>query len=272
MNAPDDDGLFITDVRWWSRDKHHFLARYIDAFTTSMKDKPWSGLHYVDLFAGAGIERIEGSGSLAWGSPLIAAQAQNPFTRLHLCEENSTKCEALRVRIARVRPTFDDEVLNGDANALIGAIVGSIPPRSLALAFLDPTGLHLAFESLRVLSEKRADLIIFFPDRLDILRNWKAYYWENPRSNLDSVYGPGSRWRERIEGLTGDRLLVRFREIYCEQIAKLGYRCFGWEPIPADGRPLYRLIFCSRAETGLGIWQRVSQTKPGGQRSFSFDD
>lgn len=52
--SPTDDGLEISTVGEWSRDKHHFLSRYIDAFTNAMKKKGWSGLHYIDLFAGAG--------------------------------------------------------------------------------------------------------------------------------------------------------------------------------------------------------------------------
>ena len=77
--TPKDDGLYIPTVGEWSRDKHYFLARYIDAFTTSMKKKNWSGLHYIDLFAGAGIERLQTSKELDWGSPLIAAYTPHTF-------------------------------------------------------------------------------------------------------------------------------------------------------------------------------------------------
>jgi len=72
LDPPKNDDLYIPQVREHSRDKHYFLMRYIDAFTTSMRDK-WNGLHYIDLFAGAGVERLSESGNLNWGSPLIAA-------------------------------------------------------------------------------------------------------------------------------------------------------------------------------------------------------
>ena len=58
LPEPEDDGLFIPDVGPWSRDKHHFLRRYLHAFTEAMKAKNWHSLHYIDLFAGAGIERL----------------------------------------------------------------------------------------------------------------------------------------------------------------------------------------------------------------------
>ena len=105
LPPPQDDGLIIPTVGEWSRDKHHFLMRYIYAFTTSMKQKQWSGLHYIDLFAGAGIERLETSRELDWGSPLIAAQAPNAFDGLHCCELARKKCEALSHRIERLKST-----------------------------------------------------------------------------------------------------------------------------------------------------------------------
>jgi three-Cys-motif partner protein len=187
LEQPADDGFTIPEVQWWSREKHHFLRRYIDAFVTAMRGKQWSGLHYVDLFAGAGIERLKETGELEWGSPLIAAQAQ--FDQLHLCELNKARHKALRARVQRLRPESSDQVLHGDANEQIRPIVNSIPDRALTLAFLDPYGLHLGYATLSELSRIRSDLIIFFPDRLDANRNWHAYYWENPDSNLDGVLG-----------------------------------------------------------------------------------
>ena len=58
LPPPPDDRLPTDDVGEWSRDKHHFLWRYLDAFTTAMKKKKWSGLHYIDLFAGSGVVKL----------------------------------------------------------------------------------------------------------------------------------------------------------------------------------------------------------------------
>ena len=93
---PKDDGLYIQKVGEGSHKKHWFLMRYIDAFTTSMKNKKWTGLHYIDLFAGAGIEKLRTSQKLNWGSPMIAAKAPYPFDRLHLCEKNKRKYKNCR--------------------------------------------------------------------------------------------------------------------------------------------------------------------------------
>lgn len=268
---PVDDGMVIPEVKRWSREKHHFLARYIDGVTTAMKSKRWSALNYVDLFSGAGLERIAGTNQLEWGSPLIAAQAPAPFSKLYLCEQNREKYEALRSRLGRFRSGFDDRCIHGDANDVVGEIVAKIAPKSLTLAFLDPYGLHADYETLGALGRVQADLILFFPVELDAIRNMRTYYWDDPASRLDAVLGPDSAWRGLVAETPAAQIPIRLIELYVKQISKLGFRHFGWEPIPNHGAPLYRLIFCSKSPVGLKIWRGVSSTKPGGQRTL-FND
>jgi three-Cys-motif partner protein len=269
LPQPKDDGLFIPTVGEWSHDKHYFLIRYIDAFTTAMKNKKWTGLHYIDLFAGAGIEQLETSGKLEWGSAMIAAQARNRFTQIHLCEKEKRPYEALESRVHKIRP--DAQVLHGDANKKISEIIGQIPSGTLSLAFLDPYGLHMEFETLKTLSALRADLIIFFPDRLDVLRNWEHNYFDNPDSNLDRCLGPGADWRSRINETPREQLAVVLRKLYVSQIQTLGYTNFEYERITMGGHPLYILIFCSHSNTAARLWRGISQIKPNKQRTFKFE-
>lgn len=270
LSPPKDDGLFIPEVGEWSQDKHYFLLRYIDIFTTSMKDK-WGALHYIDLFAGAGIERIRNSQNLEWGSPMIAAQAPKPFDGLHLCEITEKKYEALEQRVTRIRP--DAQIIHGDANEKINEIINNIPSRgTLSLAFLDPYGLHLDFETLRILAARKADLIIFFADRIDAIRNWEHYYLDNPESNLDRFLGPDSNWEKLLNETPRDRYAEVLRELYVRQLQeKLGYTEFAYERISNKERPLYSLIFCARHKLAIKFWRDISQKKPDGQRTFKFD-
>ena len=110
LRPPEDDQLETPTVGSWSKDKHHFLRRYIDAFTTAMKGKPWRGLHYIDLFAGAGIERLD-DGTLDWGSPLIAAQSPNQFSCLHLCELKQPRYAALKKRLSKFPQPAEPQLL-----------------------------------------------------------------------------------------------------------------------------------------------------------------
>jgi len=149
LAQPDEDGLITPKVGAWSRHKHWFLRRYIDIFTTGMKDKPWGGgLHYIDLFAGAGIEKVEGHG-LDWGSPLIAAQARYPFTQIHACELDGDLFKALCIRLAKLPQPKPPQLINGDANEAVHDICKDIPSGALSLAFLDPFGLHYTFKHSR---------------------------------------------------------------------------------------------------------------------------
>lgn len=271
LEPPKDDGLLIPEVGEWSKDKHFFLMHYVNAFTTAMKGKQWSGLHYIDLFAGAGIERLKTSKKLDWGSPLIAAQVRYQFTRLHLCERDKEKFNALQSRIKRYRP--DTQLLNGDSNKKIYDILEEIPARSLSVAFLDPYGLHLDFKTLKALAQKRVDLILFFPDHLDVLRNWETYYWDNLSSPLDTCLGKGANWREILEQCPRDQIVEKLRYLYEQQLRTLGYTEFEYERISRnDGHPLYRLIFCAQHTVASKIWRGISRKKPDGQRTFDFGD
>ena len=269
LPPPKDDGLYIPTVGGWSRDKHYFLRRYIDAFTTSMKDKKWKGLHYIDLFAGAGIVRLEGSRKLDWGSPMIAAHAPFPFDKLHLCEKNRRTYNTLKARVDRVKP--NSQLLCGDANEKIYEIIKEIPIRTLSLAFLDPYGLHLDYETLEVLSNVRSDLIIFFPDHLDAIRNWEHNYLDNPNSNLDHCLGPGADWRTVLNEAPAEYRAESLRKLYIDQLRnKLGYTEFEFERISFKNHPLYILILCSRHKLAAKLWQRISGKKPNGQRTWPF--
>jgi three-Cys-motif partner protein len=264
-----DDGEYIPTVGPWSAQKHYFLRRYIHAFTTAMRSKKWVSVHYIDLFAGAGIERIKGRG-LEWGSPLIAAQSPVRFRRLHLCERNEQAFRALQQRVTQFTQPTAPQILHADANQIVGLIVDAIPRRALSLAFLDPYGLHLHFDTLRQLATRRVDLLIFFPDHLDALRNWENVYAGKPDSNLDRVLG-GVSWRRILQNAPRATWAHELRKIYERQIQTLGYRRFDYERISLpSGRFLYVLIFCTRSDAGLKIWKGIAGTKVDGQRSFDF--
>jgi len=269
LDPPQDDGLYTPVVGPWSSAKHHFLRRYIDGFTTAMKAKGWHGLHYIDLFASAGVERIE-NGDLDWGSPLIAAQAPNRFTRLHLCELRKKPHSALVKRLERFTQPQAPQTLLGDANMLVAEVIKEIPQGSLSLAFLDPHGLHLHFDTLKRLSERRVDFVIFFPDHLDALRNWERVYQGKPDSNLDLVLG-GAPWRDEMLRVSRASWPEVLRTIYVAQIRKLDYTEFEYERISLPtGRFLYRLIFCSKDKAGARIWRGIASKKADGQTSFDF--
>src|SRR5207253_6198420 len=84
-----------------------------------------------------------------------------------------------------------------DANSAVTEISRRMSLDSLALAVIDPTGLHFHFDSLQTLvRNRRVDLIYLFPDGMDVRRNLELYL---ANDRLDLVLGT-SQWRDRIAG------------------------------------------------------------------------
>jgi len=76
---PQDDGLLTRSSGSWAVSKLDYLARYIDVFETSMRQK-WAIRNYIDLMAGPGKDRVRDSGAILLGSPLLALVTRYPFT------------------------------------------------------------------------------------------------------------------------------------------------------------------------------------------------
>ena len=265
LGEPQDDGLVIHEVGPWSRDKHHFLRRYVDAFTTAMgKKKQWSGLHFIDLFAGAGIEKLKGAG-LDWGSPLIAATTRFPFSQLHACELDDENVRALQLRLNKFVQPSPPFVYAGDANVVVGELMARVPRTSLNLAFVDPYKLaNLRFSTLSTLAERRTDIIVFFPDYTDALRNLDIYKGD-PTSPLSQYLGT-TDWEPAIEQVSQENRGSALVEVFKRQMGTLGYSSFEEERIyREDTRRLYKLVFCSKHELGGEIWSRVAKAKPDKQ-------
>jgi len=262
-----DDGLPTRSARYWTEDKLYFWNYYIHITTMSMVGKrAWrGGVVYVDLFGGPGVCTLE-SGERVPGSPVIAAYARKPFSRIIVCEKDPDLAEACRQRLTSSGTQSHFHVLCGDCNVLAKDVATLIPEH----AFIDPTGLHAKFETLRILSHGRCvDLLILFADRQDIVRNVELYLHQGEESNLDQVLGPGSDWRYSWQGLsvrTPDRICNMFSEIYRRQLKRhLDYKKFGEEIIRSASTPLYRLIFASKHERGLEFWEKATRRDASGQ-------
>jgi three-Cys-motif partner protein len=272
-----DDGLEARDSGYWAEDKLVFWNRYVSITTTSMVGNPaWpAGVVYIDLFCGPGVRFERKSKRRFPGSPLIAANAPKPFTKILLCEKDSKNADACRKRmdISQARDRY--ELFEGDCNLKIRDVVARIPERSLALAFLDPTGLHAHFDTVKALANRgRTDLLILFPDAVDILRNEKRYF-EQEASNLNLVLGAKSNWKARRAALdTSDASKIRqlYTEIYKDQLkTECGYEFFAHEVIKKGSVPLYRLVYATMNERGLDFWQKSVKEDSAGQSRLNFE-
>lgn len=285
---PDEDGLPMRAAGDWTEEKLDYLGRYVDMFVTSMR-KRWRVLCYIDLFAGPGKLRLtkgRGGGQVILGSPLRILQHRYAFNHYFLVEKDTACHAALQARVQASNRAARVRCLLGDANMLVEEVLDEIgvaepwPDASLSLAFLDPEGLELHWQTVAALARKRRmDLVIYYP------QSGLDRTLDNP-----SVGEKISRWigttewqqvyeEARCSGVSPHSKLV---ELYCHQLAGLGYKVERahcgevTEQTPAihhsvTRAPLYRLLFASKCSLGQQFWTKVLLRDPSGQRRLRFD-
>jgi len=229
------------------------------------------GSAYLDLFAGPGQVRMP-TGVVIDGSPLIAAQAKPSFSRLFWSDADPRNAASLRAHHADF-PDRHIDVLEGDANALIDGILTQVSRTHPALAFLDPEGSELAWETVRKISvhkpppHNKIEQFILFATDTGIVR----FFPRDPSKltyadRLDRMLPDPVAWRglyalrDRLDPAEFRRRLLG---LYVAGMQQLGYRHV---PEPRlvcrpDGRPLYFMVFERR---GYPLPQLVETVWRGG--------
>lgn len=271
-----DDGLPVREAGKWTEDKLYFWHRYIEITTTSMVGKQaWrEGLCYVDLFSGPGICRLKSTGKRFPGSPLIAANAAKPFSRILLVEKDPSFARACATRLETSAQAAATRVFCGDCNDLVDQVAQELPPEALTLAFIDPEGLDVRFDTLRRLTAgRRVDILVLFAVAYDVLRNIQ-YYYPDPDSKLDQFLGPDSNWRAKWDQLgnqEGHRARAFFTGLYQDQLSRhLGYVQVADQVMKSPKGPLYTLVYASKHPRGLDFWHKVTQKDSSGQLNLDF--
>ena len=111
------------DVHSRAQDKYRLVALYDALFLTGMKNL-WNERVYVDLYAGAGIRRIEK------GSPLIALTGPDRFDKYIFCKEDELSIKALKARVQRIAPQANVEYVLGSCDTKIDEICNHFAPES----------------------------------------------------------------------------------------------------------------------------------------------
>lgn len=262
MSVSNVDGLVIRPSGPWIDRKFFYLIRYADIFTRAM-GKKWGrdGLTYIDLFAGPGRCLVESSGQEREGSPLIALNCG--FSKYIFVESSEDNLAALRQRCKR-SPKFPQvELIGGDCNA----VVQKIRPTGLSLAFIDPTGLDISFETLsRLTRGRQMDLLLNVQFGVDLKRNFKRYLKEGGASKLARFLG--GDWEGNKMERARDALQLFKRRLN----EKLGYSTVEFKDVGVrnHGRNalLYSLVFASKHPRGLEFWKKITTRDETGQMEF----
>lgn len=283
--SPADDDLPMRESQDYAKDKLRILQGYVYRFTTSMRNKLWRALYFIDLQAGPGKNIFHPSKDIMLGSPLVALMAKYPFTHYRFVELDPVDFDALKKRVAH-SPRNERVVLyNDDCNFIIDEIVGELQELdsrfmegkwpSLNLAFLDPEGLELQWQTVEKLGRvNRMDLIINFSTS-GFTRNAQQMFEAEQATKLDLFFGTDG-WRSVYQQVVG-RDVTHIRrtmlDYYKQRLASLGY-VFNFERdiLPDEkaflnrkGAQVYTLMFASKHDLGIKFWndaiQEVSQPR-----------
>lgn len=141
----------------WAILKLAILAYYTDMYTNIIKAH-FDKAYYFDLFAGPGLNKIEELNLTLFGSPLIADRVpKKKFDKLYLFEAKPEYAESLRKLLPHAKIICED-VNDPEFKTIIKSLCRT--PSVHFLAFVDPEGLEIEWETLRHLFEFTGDIII----------------------------------------------------------------------------------------------------------------
>jgi three-Cys-motif partner protein len=264
-----DDGLLMRPSGEWIKRKHHFLDRYCDMFTRSMKGK-WHRV-YLDLMAGPGRCQISTSGEVALGSPLVALERD--FDEYRFYEADPACADALRQRIAVHQKADRCQVFEADWTESVVSSAFSMPAGSLTLAFVDPTGIsQVPWIAVRALARESRKIDILFTVQHALGMNWNAHqYLAKADETAADAFAGSRRWRDRL----GPKNLVReaLIEEFVHNMGSLGFATRRWQLVRLPtGAGLYYLCLFSRHQLALRFWDEVILKNEAGQGAFRLED
>lgn len=279
---PVDDGLPVRVSGEWTEKKLEILGHYIATSSTAMAKKPWRKRVFIDLQAGPGKNRIDPTGRVVLGSPLLALTRGQGYTDYRFVEQDSFLADALRKRAETTGRVSPQDIIVGDCNAAVDGIVSEIQEidaeyrpgtwPSLSLVFLDPEGLELHWRTINLLAGAlRADFIINFST--GGLRRVAGEAFQHPESSVaervNQFFGTQD-WRDIPIRPDGSMPVNEWIEFYQNRLSALGYKWGTESSIKIRtnyGVELYRLLFASKHDLGVKLWEEARKNAPK-QRSM----
>lgn len=277
----------------WSTEKLSILGKYLRAYAVIMhsqrRQHQWPArIHYIDGFAGAGIalapngeheDPAREAEVLAYleGSPLKALYCVPPFDRLWFIELKATRAVYLRSLLRERNASDRSEVIIGDANVKVAQlIIDEVAANEHGIAFLDPYGLELRWETVEALATaRRFDVFINF-SLMGIFRNLPrdAEPSLEARARLMAVL-KDSGWMETLYvqqgALDGSSIAVRGRidpQRLADRYASDLKTVFPFVSRPkimtnSRGGVLYALAFASHNATATRIMEEIMNPRIG---------
>jgi three-Cys-motif partner protein len=204
----------------------------------------YDGSVFVDLFAGCGVTKVRKTGDYLAGSPVIAAHAISPFTKIVCVERRPDYVAALRDRMRIVRPS-GVIILEGDCNLVVGEIVREMGDHPLVFVNVDPEGMEILWRTMETLASSHGGM--------DFMINL-TYGAER-----ELAAARGGKRVGALEGLAGasveDILLDpsgNVSNFYEDRVRSVLGKRYGDSTLirGEDSQPLYRLLLYTRKTKG----------------------
>ncbi|MDE2970613.1 MAG: three-Cys-motif partner protein TcmP, partial [Chloroflexota bacterium] len=184
----------------WTSEKLEILRRYLDAYTTALKNQGFS-LTYVDGFAGAGVytessRDYQEFQELHEGSATIALRIEDRlFDRLLFIEKDGQRVSQLR-RLAEESPRRAIDVVQGDANDEVQKFCHEMQSYDRAVVFLDPFATEVSWSTVEAIAAtEKIDCWILFP-LMAVTRMMPTDEEPDERlkDHLDRIFGGRQFW------------------------------------------------------------------------------
>lgn len=276
------------DVGPWAKEKLDALRQYLEFYTRVLKNqRHWlHGTIFIDAFAGPGLSRVRAKAKevsapglfstdaepdpeeieYLKGSPRQAIEIANAFDSYIFIDRDPDNAAELRALANEYAGQRAIEVREQDANAALQSFLArNIDWRHYrAVAFLDPFGMQVPWETIETLARTRAiEVIINFPLGMAIQRllTRSGEIREGWQISLDTFFG-SSEWNqvayEEREDLFGPRRRktadsgLRLLDWYRGRLKKsFGHVSTARLIKNTRGNPLYYLIWAGPHKKGL---------------------
>lgn len=259
-------GIKFDEIGVWSELKLEIVEQYGAAYTQVLKNKNFKK-YYIDGFSGSGVNLSKKTGEIIDGSPLRALKIIPPFDGYFFVDLDQEKTETLE-RICSERKNV--KIYTGDCNK---ELLENIFPKirycdySRALCLLDPYGLHLNWEVIKMAGKSNVmDMFLNFPV-MDMNRN---AIWKNPekapakgKERLNKFWGDNS-WENAAYSMERDLLgplkVKQDNEVivaaFIERLKNIAEFKFVADPLPmknSSNAVVYYLIFAAQVPVAAKI-------------------
>ena len=257
----------------WTLEKLDILGKYLDAYTTVLKNQPFK-LMYIDAFAGSGRIALPGGeaddeiyGFVSGSAERAVKIDGQPFDKLIFVEKEPDRCAELK-NLRAAYSGRDIRIEQSEANAFLNKL-NEDWRRWRGVLFLDPFATEVEWSTIEKIAGFHAlDTWILFPvsaiarilptsmlpddisdgwsirlTRVFGDQSWRELYRENPQRSLfggveherdSGVDGLLAIYKSKLTSLFGDRFLRQSRTLK-----------------NSKNSPLFELLFCVGNPKGI---------------------